>query len=171
MRDQGLEVLGHLLEASHDLAPDQIVAAVAQAGRALDAEDVAIYLVDYEQTVLVPLPDGTDRTPLEIDATLAGRAFAALAVQETDTESGRRLWLPLLDGAERLGVLGLTLPGVDDALRVQCAWLATLIAELLMTKGQYTDSYFLARRRHPMSLAAEMQWQLLPPLTLSPRES
>jgi len=170
MRDQGLEVLGHLLEASHDLAPDQIVAAVAQAGRALDAEDVAIYLVDYEQTVLVPLPDGTDRTPLEIDATLAGRAFAALAVQETDTESGRRLWLPLLDGAERLGVLGLTLPGVDDALRVQCAWLATLIAELLMTKGQYTDSYFLARRRHPMSLAAEMQWQLLPPLTfVTPR--
>jgi Stage II sporulation protein E (SpoIIE) len=170
MRDQGLEMLGHLLEASHDLAPDQIVAAVAQAGRALDAEDVAIYLVDYEQTVLVPLADDTDRTPLEIDATLAGRAFAALAVQETDTESGRRLWLPLLDGAERLGVLGLTLPGVDDALRVQCAWLATLIAELLMTKGQYTDSYFLARRRHPMSLAAEMQWQLLPPLTfVTPR--
>jgi hypothetical protein len=27
-------------------------------------------LVDYEQTVLVPLPDGTDRTPLAIDATL-----------------------------------------------------------------------------------------------------
>jgi hypothetical protein len=28
-----------------------------------------------------------------------------------------------------------------------------------------TDSYSLARRRQPMSLAAEMQWQLLPPLT------
>jgi len=44
--DPGLEVLGHLLEASHDLAPDDIVAAVARAGRALDAEDIAIYLVD-----------------------------------------------------------------------------------------------------------------------------
>jgi hypothetical protein len=73
------------------LAPDQIVAAVARAGRALDAEDVAIYLVDYEQTLLVPLPDGTDRTPLEIDATLAGRAFAAIAIQEADTGAGRRL--------------------------------------------------------------------------------
>jgi Stage II sporulation protein E (SpoIIE) len=39
-----------------------------------------------------------------------------------------------------------------------------------MTKGQYTDAYFLARRRHPMGLAAEMQWQLLPPLTfVTPR--
>jgi Stage II sporulation protein E (SpoIIE) len=165
MTDPGLEVLGHLLEASHDLAPDHLVAAARQAGKALDGEDVAIYLADYEQVMLVPLPDGTDRTPLVIDTTLAGRAFTAIAVQEADTESGRRLWLPLLDGAERLGVLGLTLPSVDDALRARCSWLATLLAELLMTKGQYTDSYFLARRRQPMSLAAEMQWQLLPPLT------
>jgi hypothetical protein len=165
MTDPGLEVLGHLLEASHDLAPDDLVAAVRQAGKALDGEDVAIYLADYEQVMLVPLPDSTDRTPLVIDTTLAGRAFTAIAVQEADTESGRRLWLPLLDGAERLGVLGLTFPSVDDALRARCSWLATLLAELLMTKGQYTDSYFLARRRQPMSLAAEMQWQLLPPLT------
>ena len=72
MRDASVEVLGHLLEASHDLAPDDLVAAVARAGQALDAEDVAIYLVDYEQTLLVPLPHDTDRAPLEIDATLAG---------------------------------------------------------------------------------------------------
>ena len=94
----------------------------------MDADDVAIYLVDYEQTLLVPLPDGTDRTPLEIDATLAGRAFSAIAVREADTGVGRRLWLPLLDGAERLGVLGRTLPS--------------------------TDGYSLARRRQPMSPAA-----------------
>jgi hypothetical protein len=170
MSDPGLALLGHLLDASHDLPPDELVAAVARAGQALDAEDVVIYLVDYEQTVLVPLPDGTDRTLLEIDATLAGRAFAAIAVREADTASGRRLWLPLLDGAERLGVLGLTLPRVDDALRARCSWLATLVAELLITRGQYTDSYFLARRRQSMGLAAEMQWQLLPPLTfVTPR--
>jgi hypothetical protein len=170
MSDRGLALLGFLLDTSHDLAPDELVAAVARAGQALDAEDVVIYLVDYEQTVLVPLPDGTDRTPLEIDATLAGRAFTAIAIQEADTESGRRLWLPLLDGAERLGVLGLILPSVDDALRARCSWLATLVAELLITKGQYTDSYFLTRRRQSMGLAAEMQWQLLPPLTfVTPR--
>jgi hypothetical protein len=170
MDDPGLRLLGHLLEASHDLAPDQLVAAVTRAGKAVDAEDVAIYLVDYEQTRLVPLPDGTDRAPLEIDTTLAGRAYAAVAVQEADTGAGRRLWLPLLDGAERLGVLGLTLPSVDDPLRKRCGWLATLVAELIMSKDQYTDGYSLTRRRQPMSPAAEMQWQLLPPLTfVTPR--
>jgi hypothetical protein len=169
-RDGGREALGHLLDASHDLAPDALVAAVTRAGKALDAEDVAVYLVDYEQTVLVPLPDGTDRTPLAIDATLAGRAFATIAVQEADSEAGRRLWLPLLDGAERLGVLGLTLPSVDDVLRVHCTWLATLVAELILSKNQYTDTYSLVRRRRAMSLAVEMQWQLLPPLTfVTPR--
>jgi serine phosphatase RsbU (regulator of sigma subunit) len=165
MGDPGLEVLGRLLEASHDLAPDELVAAVTRAGQALDAEDVAIYLVDYEQTLLVPLPDDTDRTPLEINNTLAGRAFAAVAVQEAEAGSGQRLWLPLLDGAERLGVLGLTVPAANPVVRVRCAWLATLVAELLLSKDQYTDTYSQTRRRQPMGLAAEMQWQLLPPLT------
>jgi hypothetical protein len=170
MDDPGLRLLGHLLEASHELAPDELVAAVTQAGRAMDADDVAVYLADYEQTLLVPLPDGTDRTPLEIDATLAGRAFVAIAVQEADAGAGRRLWLPLLDGAERLGVLGLTLPAVDDTLRLRCGWLATLVAELVLSKDQYTDGYSVTRRRQPMSPAAEMQWQLLPPLTfVTPR--
>jgi serine phosphatase RsbU (regulator of sigma subunit) len=170
MDDPGLRLLGHLLEASHDLAPDELVAAVTQAGQAMDADDVAIYLADYEQTLLVALPDGTDRTPLAIDATLAGRAFTALAVQEADSGAGQQLWLPLLDGAERLGVLGLTLPTIDNPLRKRCSWLATLVAELLLSKGQYTDIYSQARRREPMGLAAEMQWQLLPPLTfVTPR--
>ena len=167
MDDPGPELLGHLLEASHDLEPVELVAAVARAGKAMDAEDVAVYLVDYEQTLLVPVPDGTDRTPLEIDTTLAGRAFAAVAAQEADNGSGRRLWLPLLDGAERLGVLGLTLPQVDDALRKRCSWLATVVAELVVGKDQYTDTYSKVRRRQPMSLAAEMQWQLLPPLVFA----
>jgi serine phosphatase RsbU (regulator of sigma subunit) len=170
MRDPGLELLGHLLEASHELPPDELVAAVTRAGQAVDAEDVAVYLVNYEQTLLVPLPDGTDRTPLGIDTTLAGRAFAAIAVQEADLESGRRLWLPLLDGAERLGVLGLTFPSVDDRLRKRCRWLASLVAELLVSKTQYTDIYSQTRRRQPMRLPAELQWQLLPPLTfVTPR--
>jgi serine phosphatase RsbU (regulator of sigma subunit) len=170
MRDPGLEMLGHLLETSHGLAPDELVAAVARAGQAVDAEDVAVYLVDYAQTMLVPLPGGVDREPLAIDTTLAGRAFTAIAAQEADSGAGRRLWLPLLDGAERVGVLGLTVPSVDDPLRKRCGWLATLVAELILSKNQFTDGYSVTRRRQPMGLPAEMQWQLLPPLTfVTPR--
>jgi hypothetical protein len=42
MSDPGVDLLGHQLEASHDLEPDEIVAAVARAGQAVDAEDVAV---------------------------------------------------------------------------------------------------------------------------------
>jgi serine phosphatase RsbU (regulator of sigma subunit) len=59
---------------------------------------------------------------------------------------------------------------VNDRLRKRCSWLATLVAELILSKDQYTDTYSLVRRRQAMSLAAEMQWQLLPPLTfVTPR--
>ncbi|MFF4562290.1 PP2C family protein-serine/threonine phosphatase, partial [Streptomyces sp. NPDC001435] len=34
-------------------------------------------------------------------------------------------------------------------------------------KHSYTDQFFLARRREPMSVAAEIQWSLLPPLAMS----
>jgi hypothetical protein len=96
MDDPGLRLLGHLLEASHDLAPDGLVAAVTQAGRARDADDVAIYLVDYEQTLLVPLPDGTDRTPLAIDATWPAGPSLPLRrkrlTAERDSGCGCRCW-------------------------------------------------------------------------------
>jgi hypothetical protein len=85
--------------------------------------------------------------PLEIDATLAGPAFAAITAKEADVEHGRRLWLPLWEGGNA-GASSAHLPAVDNALRVRCTWLATLVGELLMTRSQYTDAYFLARRRH-----------------------
>jgi hypothetical protein len=45
--------------------------------------------------------------------------------------------------------------------------LAGLIADMLVTKNAYTDQFFLARRREPMSVSAEIQWGLLPPLTMT----
>jgi serine phosphatase RsbU (regulator of sigma subunit) len=42
---------------------------------------------------------------------------------------------------------------------------AGLIADLVLTKGAYGDLFHVVRRRQPMSLAAEIAWKLLPPLT------
>src|SRR6266571_4506163 len=163
-------MLDYLLRVSHELPPDELAGAVAAAAPLLGAGDVAVYLVDYEQVMLMPLPDGSGRPPLEIDTTLAGRSFTASTVNEGDGDPGRRL----LDGTDRLGVLALTLdtPRVDDDLRARCVDLASVVAELLVSKGRYTDAFTLVRRRREMSVAAEMQWQLLPPLTfLTPRVS
>jgi serine phosphatase RsbU (regulator of sigma subunit) len=77
-----------------------------------------------------------------------------------------RLWVPLLNGLERLGVAEIVFsqePREDlhDALRAY----VSLVAELIMTNDAYSDVFSRLRRRKTLSLAAEMQWELLPPLT------
>ena len=94
-----------------------------------------------------------------------------------DAADGRiRVWVPLLDGIERLGVLGVT---VDAAVAPEISRgvagmrlrrFATLVAELIMTKTMYGDTIVRLRRQAGMGLAAEMQWSLLPPLTFACQE-
>ncbi|MEU1450308.1 PP2C family protein-serine/threonine phosphatase, partial [Streptomyces mirabilis] len=61
----------------------------------------------------------------------------------------------------------LTLDAVGDDDRRLLRRLAGLVADMVVTKNAYTDQFFLARRREPMSVSAEIQWNLLPPLTMT----
>jgi serine phosphatase RsbU (regulator of sigma subunit) len=74
--------------------------------------------------------------------------------------------MPLLDGVERLGVAELVLPAepTDDELEELRAFIS-LVAELLVTKDAYSDVLSRLRRRKTLSLSAEMQWELLPPMS------
>jgi serine phosphatase RsbU (regulator of sigma subunit) len=47
---------------------------------------------------------------------------------------------------------------------------ATLVAELVVSKTLYGDTLVRLRRTAPMGLAAEIQWNLLPPLTFDSTE-
>lgn len=109
---------------------------------------------------------------------MAGRAFQHI---ETVTQLAEpssqevRVWLPLLDGTERLGVLGVVVASAEalaargGVLRGRLVRFATLAAELIMTKTMYGDTLVRLRRTKDMSLAAEMQWSLLPPMTFASR--
>ncbi len=175
--DGGLAALRVLLRTTHHAGPDDLPALVSAAGDALGAEGAVLYLVDYDQVQLVPLaasdPEGHVPQAVPVEGTLAGRTFSDLAQHLTTTGDGRALWTPLLDGTERLGVLQLELaPDVqveEDLLRT-CADVAALLAELVQTRSLYGDAVERARRRVPMTVPAELQWRLLPPLTfVSPR--
>lgn len=74
------------------------------------------------------------------------------------TPSGVRMYLPLLDGSDTVGVMALTLDAVGDDDRRLLSRLSGLVADILVTKGAYTDQFFQARRREPMSMSAEIQW-------------
>jgi serine/threonine protein phosphatase PrpC len=142
-----------------------------------------VYLVDLQQRILVPFLEsggpgvGRQVESLSVDATLPGRAFQHVEVLTQDAADGRiRVWVPLLDGIERLGVLGMTvdaavaseIPGGVAGMRLRR--FATLVAELIMTKTMYGDTIVRLRRQAGMGLAAEMQWSLLPPLTFACQE-
>jgi serine phosphatase RsbU (regulator of sigma subunit) len=119
--------------------------------------------------MLAPLPGRGLLTgkPERIDGSPAGKAFLRATVVEEPLTDSVRMFLPLLDGSDEVGVLALTLDTVDDDDRRLLRRLAGLVADMLVTKNSYTDQFFRARRREQMSMAAEIQWSLLPPLTMT----
>jgi serine phosphatase RsbU (regulator of sigma subunit) len=162
------EPLRSLLDASHLMAPDDLAATVAAHARRMGFREAVIYLADYEQSTLLPLPGAgvPARQDLPIEGTLAGRAFRRFEVASTTSGSNHRCWMPLLDGIERLGVIELVLPEAPtDDQRDELRALVTLVAELTVVNDAYSDVFCRLRRRKTLSLAAEMQWELLPPMS------
>src|SRR4051794_33225289 len=166
---RGEELLGRLLDAGHYLHPEDLGTVVAAHGDAVGLDDLTLYLVDYHQRLLVPLPvAGRELEVLDINATVAGRAFRTqqpVVAAVAGDDARVRIWVPMLDGVERMGVVGATVAQVDDVLEQRLARLATIVAHMVASKSTYGDVIEHTRRRRKMDLAAELRWALLPPLT------
>ncbi len=160
------EAMDLMLRRSQLMGPQDLAPLVTAAAALLGADEAVLYLADYEQRELFPVLDGPE--PASIETSLPGRVFRTSEPHDSDGPDRRRLWVPLIDGVERLGVLLVCRPAgpaFDAGERGAFGQLAHLTAELLLTQGLYTDTYEWVRRRQPMSLPAEMQHSLLPPLT------
>ncbi len=136
----------------------------------LDATDVVVYLVDFAQTSLEPMPDLGVHVeaprPEPLVGSMAGRAYIDGAPTISDRADGTRIWVPVVEGSDRTGVLAMTVPAAGDAMVGLCEELGLLAGHLIATHARTTDLYNLRRRRRALSLAASMQWDLLPPLVL-----
>jgi hypothetical protein len=158
-------MLAGLLESSHLATFDDIAGLVARHGATAGLADVAAYVADLREEHLVRLDDAEQR--LAIDTTAAGWAFRNVEV----VASQSTLWVPLLDGTERIGVLGTTIgngAAAEAAPRLRA--LASLTALLVVSKRPYSDSYPALVRARPMSLPSEVVWPLMPPLTFATGE-
>ena len=165
--------MGSFLGASRLVVPDAIPGLLESHGRLLGAKSAVMYLVDLDQRWLVALPreDGKPAEDLAIDGTLAGRAYRSIEVLDMiDADGDRYVWVPLLDGAERLGVVQFVFADGGNGDPDEIRDLTGLAGELVMTKHSYGDFFHLARRRKPLTVAAELLWQLLPPLTFGSEE-
>jgi hypothetical protein len=165
----GERLLGALLDRVHLITPQLTGPLIAQEAQTAGATDVSIHLQDLAQLTLRPLTGrGLVGDPLPIADSLAGQAFSAEeSVEEPLPDGSVRLHLPLLDGSNRVGVLGLTLPRLNDYDRQLAQRLAGLVADMIVTNDAYTDAFARVRTVAPLSLSAHLQWQTLPPLSMT----
>ena len=176
--------LDELLQRAHLAGAHDLPTLLEEHARVLGASDLVTYVVDLQQNVLVPFlppggPPGADNIERQpVDATLAGRVYQQGQPLTHPIGTGAddprvRVWLPLLNGTERLGVLALTVADAEDlerddgALALRLRLFGAVAAELVMNKTLYGDTIVDLRRSAEMGLAAEMQWSLLPPLTFA----
>ncbi|MET8712731.1 PP2C family protein-serine/threonine phosphatase [Streptomyces sp. NPDC004735] len=161
---------GAIERALREAAPHEIFDVLRSVlERRHHAEAVELLMVDYAMTQLQPvgiLPH--TRPSVSVHESAPGRAFGA---QEPycvydDAASTVTVHLPLSVRGDRLGVLSVTLRVGEEGLAKdvleelqQCA--AGLAHEVVVAERD-TDLFLQARRAERLTLAAEMQWQLLP---------
>src|SRR3954471_21135929 len=169
------EVFERVLSSTHLTRPSDVGTELVRDLEPLGATDVVFYLPDYAQEVLIPLPaqGSPARNEQVIDGTMIGRAYTSASILQAPSLTPDRIhvWMPLLDGTDRVGAVELTLPTsdgrVEDGLLAACERYAHFASQLMVLKGAYGDEVQRLRRRRPMTVAAELVWRLLPPLTFA----
>lgn len=159
-----------VVAASHLAGPESVPRIFADAARSLGATSAVIFLVDLDQRLLVPLAvDGRDvAEPFAVDGSVGGRCYRNTELLRVADEDGMEtVWIPLLDDAERMGCLQMVFAAgaIHDLDAV--VTLGGLIAQIIVAKSGYGDFFEAARRRRPITVSAELIWQLLPPLTFA----
>jgi phosphoserine phosphatase RsbU/P len=163
------QALLDLLERSHLVTGDTVAVTLDEVLAPLQLR-ADVYIVDRDQVELRALRAGAGPV-VRVDSTLPGRAYQLGAVLEGHDDGGQVLWVPLVDGVERLGLLRVQRrsdePTEDHPQLVgRCMHLSSTLAHVLASKLQQSDLLATVQRRQPMSVASELLWQQLPPLTV-----
>lgn len=140
--------LAQLLQesASHRVGGDVLVHLEEEFGVQAEA-----WLVDYRQTRLTALLGGDE---VGVDDSWLGRCFASQSVER----HGGSTAFPMTVRGDRIGVLEVATENADE----EHGRLAGLLAQAIAAIGSTTTVYEQRRRQQEMTVAAELQWALLP---------
>lgn len=149
--------------APHDLLTTVRSALVTHYG----AVEVDLLMADYSLSVLqqvTALPHTAE--PLLVHTTPQGRAFGSQEPYGQYSAEGNALdlHLPVTVRGDRLGILTVRLPEHLSSPETvgELRDVAELLGHEIIVAERDTDVYLQARRASRLTLAAEMQWQLLP---------
>ncbi|GGW10520.1 hypothetical protein GCM10018980_35130 [Streptomyces capoamus] len=157
-------LLEQLIAEAQTALPVDLPALADRCASALGMGAALVYLADLQQRILVPLDEALEALPVE--GSSAGWAYRTVSPRVVDAADDLIVWMPLVDGAERLGVLGVRTASLDGQLMRRSRMLAHLFAMLLTSKRAYSDWLAARTRSAPMRLPAEMLRAFLPPRTI-----
>lgn len=153
------------------VSPSDIGALLLRVAAPLEGRDIGIYLADFQGVVLQPIisDPAIEGAPLEdeqVASSMAGRVYRTGEPQLVERDESVRVWVPLVERGERTGVVVLTVPEANETTVTDCVRLGRFAGLLVRSFARTTDLMHLRRRQRSMTLAAGMQWDLLPPLTV-----
>ncbi|MEO3821870.1 PP2C family protein-serine/threonine phosphatase [Plantactinospora sp. B24E8] len=117
--------------------------------------ETTLLQVDYRLSALLPLTGGD---PVRGAGTPGWRCFD----HQSEVVQDGTLYLPVTVRGERIGVLRLSPGPADPDRRAELAEAAGALAHELVAVRAGTDRYAAGARARQLTLAAEMQWELLP---------
>ncbi|MFE9251407.1 PP2C family protein-serine/threonine phosphatase [Streptomyces sp. NPDC007088] len=129
------------------------------------AQDTDLLMADYAMTILqrVHAP-ALAPEPLSAHTGAPGRAFGAQQPYAEEKGEDVLVHVPVSVRGDRLGLITVTMPAAayDAALSQELLDIGELLGHEIIVAERDTDLYLQARRAQRLTLAAEMQWQLLP---------
>jgi len=141
---------------------------------AVGASEVSFLVVDFSGRALIRLghagPQAATRTQgretaerVPLAGSPHGLALRNQAVEVEDGAGESRLFAPVTNRGEAIGVLELSLPeSPDEQTLVDVAFAAHALAYVVIANRRFTDLFEWGQRSVRLSLAAEIQHRLLP---------
>ncbi|MEU7381053.1 MULTISPECIES: PP2C family protein-serine/threonine phosphatase [unclassified Streptomyces] len=163
-------VLGEVLAAAEDAAPVASLDVVARNLRdRFGARYVSFLFVDIvgQKVVRVSEEAATQQGRRADQIDLPGSVYDEVLrsqklVQVTEGERGQWVMAPVTNRGDTIGVLELFLPDFTQDMLEQVEEAAHALAYIVVADRRFTDLYHWGQRTTPVSLAAEIQRQLLP---------
>ncbi len=154
-----------MVEQSAKTAPPNVLSLLNLMCELLPADAARLHVADYSLRRLQHF-DGTGAVgnAQPIAGTLAGRVFMSGETQVVGSDP-TVVFVPLIEGSDRIGILEIEFAQWDGQVPDLLEPLVAIFVMAWIVKCRYTDTAARARRAEPLSAAAEVQWDLLPPLT------
>lgn len=159
-----------LLTAVERAAPAEAVDVVAEdLRRRFEATKVSFLIADLTGKALARLStagvsdEGWEAERIPLFGSVYEVVIRTQKLYQEATGQGQRVVVPVTNRGDAIGLLELLLPAApDEGVLKAVGEAAHVLAYIVIANGRFTDLYTWGKRSRPPTLAAEIQYQLLP---------